>query len=163
MTDLMESARDLVSEYVDLGESDTSVIAEKVVGEADALEIRALAVAHCVSLAHGVINSRRTSTAREFRSATEGNLRSGSGRVSGKLAAADSVWDRYMSEQLRTESGFKRIAECTAEDFRWAAGVRRAQVEGLVREIEGLERLAEAIEANGAECAGDLPPGCVVV
>ena len=155
----VDELRELIGELVDSGESDTGILAEKAAGAADEFLIRELATSYCVSLAHGVINSRRTATASEARKAFSGPSR----RVSGKLAAADSVWERYMEELVRTESGYKRIRECSLGDLRFAEGVRRSQAAGLVREAEGLCRLADEVERRGVACVGDLPVGCVSV
>lgn len=82
------------------------------------------------------------------------------GRKPGKSAKVQGIrdWhDRFMTLQLHVQSGFRRIADCTAEDLMFAAGERRSQVKATMQVVGELERLQLAMKKHGAKIVSDLP------
>lgn len=69
----------------------------------------------------------------------------------------EQYWPQFLASKVATPSGYKTMAELTAEDLRGLAQFRRAQGQALFAEGDRYERLAAAVEAAGVKVLEQLP------
>lgn len=70
----------------------------------------------------------------------------------------DQYWPAFLNQHVSLPSGYKRLAEATAEDLLFLAQVRRTQATELVARAEQFERLAEMMTTARVRFLEQLDP-----
>jgi hypothetical protein len=87
-----------------------------------------------------------------------------SGRPPGWSAKVSGIreWHKqFLAELLHTESGWRQIGACTADDLMFAAGARRVHAAKELHRAAQFEALAARLTDAGVETVADLPESVV--
>jgi len=83
-------------------------------------------------------------------------------RKSSKLDRRQSWWARVLRERVYVgESTWKPLGDCTVDDLDFCITERQTQIGALQGQIIKYEAIRDAMLANNADTAGDLPEGAV--
>ena len=74
-----------------------------------------------------------------------------------RWAGAAAAYKRMLDQRIATGDGWKFLRDFTADDLAAASGLRRLQAARSIARAETLDRLADALDANGCTTVGDLP------
>lgn len=81
------------------------------------------------------------------------------GRKPGRSAKLTAIRDwhaKFLTLQLHVPDGYRRMADCTADDLLFAVGERKAQAAATLSTAAGLERLQIAMQKHKARVVSDL-------
>lgn len=75
---------------------------------------------------------------------------------SAKREAIRSWWSKYLQSRVMTASGWKMLADATADDLRFVAAHRRDQAKALLSQADQFEGLAARMDSAGVSRLADL-------
>lgn len=70
----------------------------------------------------------------------------------------DEYWPRFLRQRLFLPSGYKFLAEATADDLREAAAARQAQAQEILFRAEQFDSLASLMDNYGVKYLEELDP-----
>lgn len=70
----------------------------------------------------------------------------------------DDYWPKFLAQKIALPSGYKALADATADDLIFVAQMRRSQANELLGKAAQFEKLAELMRTTGAKTLAGLDP-----
>lgn len=152
-----ESVRDMVIRYAQKYEGPVDV-ANAILDDIESADIRGAFQEVLPDYCRNVLTQQRRRN-----SSTDNmvELPSSSPATSAKTAAIRAWFGNFLASQLHTESGWKRMGDCTKSDLMFSAMERRTNAERVIRQADELEALASALDKHKKQALRDLPESVV--
>lgn len=80
------------------------------------------------------------------------------GRSTKQALIRDEYWPRFLAQKISLPSGYKPLADASADDLIFVAQMRRSQANDLLVKAAQFEKLAELMKTTGAKTLGRLDP-----
>jgi hypothetical protein len=128
------------------GPADPDSIAERVVArirESDMPTYLREAVKHRLSSVVGQSRGASTPYIRKGISSKQSIIR-------------DEFWPAFLRQQISLPTGYKALADATADDLRFVAQTRRAQANELVKRADQFDTLAQLMDKSKAKTLSQL-------